>query len=199
MQKCRCPFMDRHIHEGLWTGCPRFSGVAPAYLTFPYHRIYEHPCSECSLLVEREWQGEPIVLGAKIVGIEDKSLAQLDGHIERFLPILDDVWNISDFRQLLRMAGYPKWLRRFGMWQMLNWIGPRRARRAGTFMISSRKLRRRTNPSAVAVDDVFYLRAIPARRQSHAEDYLRSSRHGRTLRLCSSRRSEPEIEHSDSR
>src|SRR5207249_6818960 len=54
------------------------------YLTFPYPRLYEHDRSECALIVEREYQGETVVFAAKVVGIEHKSVAELDGHIDFF-------------------------------------------------------------------------------------------------------------------
>ena len=43
------------------------------WLSFPWGRIYEHPVSECAVLVEREWQGEEAVLAAKhaIVTVEE--------------------------------------------------------------------------------------------------------------------------------
>jgi pyruvate/2-oxoglutarate dehydrogenase complex dihydrolipoamide acyltransferase (E2) component len=105
------------------------------YLTFPYRRLYEHDRSECALIVEREYQRETVVLAAKFVDIERKSLAELDGHINFFRTA--EVWSVSEFRQLLRMACYPTWVRRFGVWRVLNWSGPLRARRAGTFSMSS--------------------------------------------------------------
>jgi hypothetical protein len=105
------------------------------YLTVPYPRLYEHDRSECALIVEREYQGETVVLTGKMIGIESKPLAELDLHIKFFRNA--EVWSVSEFRQMLRMARYPKWVRRFGMWRVLNWSGPRRARRAGTFSMSS--------------------------------------------------------------
>jgi hypothetical protein len=105
------------------------------YLTFPYPRLYEHNRSECALIVEREYQGETVVLAAKLVGIEHKSLLELDGHIHFFRTA--EVWTVSEFRQMLRLACYPKLVRRFGVWRVLNWSGPLRARRAGTFSMSS--------------------------------------------------------------
>src|SRR4051794_37181408 len=44
------------------------------WLTFPWARIYEHPHSECVVLVERDWHGEEIVLGAKVRAPEDTPL-----------------------------------------------------------------------------------------------------------------------------
>src|SRR5262245_17550016 len=37
-----------------------------AWMRWPYQHFYEHPTSEAAILVEREWQGEQVVLGGKI-------------------------------------------------------------------------------------------------------------------------------------
>jgi len=105
------------------------------WLSFPWGRIYEHPISECVVLVEREWQGEETVLAAKVRAPETMPLEELDGHLKRFRT--DPVRSISSFRQLLRIARYPALLRRFIFWSTLNWSGYKRCKRFGTFMISS--------------------------------------------------------------
>lgn len=105
------------------------------YVTFPWTRIYEHPHSECIVLVERDWHGEEIVLGAKIRAPEDAPLAEIDGHVRRFR--IEPVLSISPFRQMLRIARYPALLRRFIFWSSVNWSGYKRCKRFGTFLISS--------------------------------------------------------------
>src|SRR5262245_17950240 len=44
----------------------RFPELRRAWLRYPYHRLYEHPYSECAVVVEREWQGEPTVLVGRL-------------------------------------------------------------------------------------------------------------------------------------
>jgi hypothetical protein len=105
------------------------------YLTFPFGRIYEHPISECVVLVERDGHGEEIVLGGKVRAPENMPLAEIDRHVRRFQK--EPVQSISAFRQLLRLANYPTMLRRFLFWSTLNWSGYKRCKRFGTFMISS--------------------------------------------------------------
>jgi hypothetical protein len=106
-----------------------------AYLSWPYVRLYEHPHSTCALVVEREWQDETVLLGAKIRAPEDTSLEAIQGHIHRFKDA--PVREISDFRLALRSGHLPGWLRRFLYWTTLSWSGPTRAKRLGTFMVSS--------------------------------------------------------------
>ncbi len=106
-----------------------------AWIPFPYPRIYEHPISECGVLMEREVQGEPVVLGVKIRGPELTPLPQIDAHLKDFRE--SPVEKVSAFRQLLRLARLPWPLRRWFLWRVLALCGYRRARRMGTFVLSS--------------------------------------------------------------
>src|SRR5262245_59061670 len=36
------------------------------YVPWPRPHFYEHPTSECAVLIERDWDGEKAVLGAKL-------------------------------------------------------------------------------------------------------------------------------------
>ena len=109
--------------------------VRRAWIPFPYARIYEHPTSEAAVLIEREYEGESIVFGAKIRGPEDTPLGTIDGHLERYRST--PVEKVTAFRQLLRLARLPLPLRRFFFWRVLSVSGHRRACRLGTFVISS--------------------------------------------------------------
>lgn len=105
------------------------------WLKYPYTRIYEHPTSECVVIVEREWQGQLAVLFGKVHGPEQMPLREFDTHIARFRDA--PVWEVSPFRQLLRVARLPRFLRWFAFWSTLNWSGYKRCKRMGTFTISS--------------------------------------------------------------
>jgi hypothetical protein len=106
-----------------------------ALIPWPWKHYYEHPHSECALLIEREWQGEQVVLGAKISAPENSTLAALDGHLRYFkeAPVLE----VSSFRQILRLGRLPGLIRRFTFWHSLYLSGFKRAKRLGTCMISS--------------------------------------------------------------
>ena len=105
------------------------------WTTFPWARIYEHPVSECVVLIEREWQGDDVVLGGKIRAPEEMPLFDIDRYVRGYRS--RQVMSVSSFRQLLRVAGYPALLRRFVFWSTLNWSGRRRCKRFGTFIVSS--------------------------------------------------------------
>jgi len=112
--------------------CPE---LRRAYIPLPYPHLYEHPHMTCGLMVEREWQGELVVLGSKILAPENQALARLDKHIRWCGTV--PVWECGDFRQSLRVGGLPLPLRRFTFWQTLYLSGYKRAKRLGTFMMSS--------------------------------------------------------------
>ena len=105
------------------------------YIPLPWPHFYEHPVSECAVLVERQYGGENVVLGAKIRQPEGRSLRELDDLLRYFreAPVED----VNYFRQTLRLGRLPWFLRRFTFWQTLNLSGFKRAKRFGTFMISS--------------------------------------------------------------
>lgn len=113
----------------------RHPALRRSWTTFPFGRIYEHPDSACVVLVEREWEGEDVILGGKIRGPEDASLADLDRHIQKFQTA--PVMTVSEFRQTLRLGRCPGLLRRFLMWSSLHWSGHTRSKRFGTFLVSS--------------------------------------------------------------
>jgi hypothetical protein len=106
-----------------------------ALIPWPYPHLYEHPHSVCALVIEREWEGETVLLGAKIRAPEEMALETIEGHIRRLKET--PVWEISDFRQALRIGKLPAFLRRFTFWQSLYLSGAKRAKRMGTFMVSS--------------------------------------------------------------
>lgn len=106
-----------------------------AWIPFPYARLYEHPSSECAVLLEREWKDELIVVGAKIRGPEHCTVREIDGHLRYYKET--PMWDVSPFRQLIRLGMLPGFLRRFFLWKNLNVSGYKRASKLGTFMISS--------------------------------------------------------------
>ncbi|HVS39770.1 MAG TPA: hypothetical protein VMS17_29705, partial [Gemmataceae bacterium] len=113
----------------------RHSELRRAFLPWPRPHFYEHPETSCALLVEREWQGEQVVLGARIRTPEHRTLGELDDQLRYFreTPILD----VNYFRQILRLGRLPGFIRRFTFWHSLYLSGFARAKRFGTFMISS--------------------------------------------------------------
>lgn len=106
-----------------------------SWIRFPWSRIYEHPFSECSVIVEREFQGEMCVFATPIRNPEAETLLNLTERIQKFRDA--PVEEVPGFRALLRMTKLPSLLRWFIFWMVLNWTGSKRSKRFGTFTISS--------------------------------------------------------------
>jgi hypothetical protein len=112
-----------------------FPELRRSYMPWPRPHLYEHPFSIAAVLVERDWQGERVVLGARIKEPEARPLEWIQGQLQFFASA--PVWDVNYFRQILRVGRLPAPLRRFTFWQTLYLSGFTRAKRFGTFMLSS--------------------------------------------------------------
>lgn len=106
-----------------------------AYLSFPRPRLYEHPISIASVAIERAYRGENVIFFAHLRGPDGQTLRALDGHLRRFKE--EPVEGYGLFRRALDVGRLPGWLRRLMWWYGLNASGLGRARRIGTFGVSS--------------------------------------------------------------
>lgn len=106
-----------------------------ALIRYPRPRLYEHPFTIASVVVEREVDGESAVLVGKLRQPEAMDLPTVAGHLARFRDA--PVREVSEFRQLLRLGAAPWWLRRLTFWSTLHFSGSKRAKRFGTCTVSS--------------------------------------------------------------
>lgn len=104
-------------------------------VAWPWLHIYEHPRSNAVLPVERDHNGERVVFMAKVMRPEVHTLAEIDELLRYFRDT--PVEKISYFRQWMRLGKIPWLLRRFVFWQTLYLSGFKKAKRFGTFAISS--------------------------------------------------------------
>jgi hypothetical protein len=115
--------------------CSRHPVLRSALISWPWDHIYEHPLSVCGAIIEREHEGEYILLAVQVRSPEGKSLLEIDEYLQRVKET--PVQEIGYFRRVFFMGRLPKWLRRFLWWQTLNCSGYKRAKRLGTFGLSS--------------------------------------------------------------
>jgi hypothetical protein len=106
-----------------------------AYVRWPWPHLYEHPFSTCGFMVERDLEGEPCVVAARVRWPERCSLAELEATVRHLKTA--PVEEINFFRQFLRLGRLPWLVRRFMMWHSIALRGAWRARRFGTFVLSS--------------------------------------------------------------
>jgi hypothetical protein len=113
----------------------RIPDLRRAYLPYPWPRLYEHPHSVASVVLDREYLGEhatflcPMLHPERLplVGVHEKLRALQQDPIEKH----------GTLRRLVRHSRFPLPVRR-ALWGIgLNWSGNTRARFFGTFGVNS--------------------------------------------------------------
>lgn len=104
-------------------------------LSFPTLRLYEHPHTVASMAFERGYDGEPSIFVGLFRAPEKQSIAELTEALAFYRD--SPVGSVGFFRQALRISRLPKPLRRFLWWSSLEVSGAKRAKRLGTFGVSS--------------------------------------------------------------
>lgn len=88
------------------------------YSKFPWPHLHEYPTSIASVAFERECDGEPAVLMARVKNPGRMRLDKLSRRLRRFAT--DPIERVPDFRKALRLAGMPRPIRRLVWWLGLN-------------------------------------------------------------------------------
>ncbi len=106
-----------------------------SYLGFPYSRLYEHPTSVATMVIQRDFFGEPAVMPALIQAPEILSLADLELRLQQLnsLPFEE----IGCYRRLIRTTRLPCPLRRLLWWYGLSVSGRTKSKTFGTFSCNS--------------------------------------------------------------
>ncbi len=106
-----------------------------ALLTFPWTRLYEHPITSCSLAIERDYEGEPGVFIGLFRAPEGQTIEQLQAALLAYKN--SPIETIGFYRRALAFSRVPMPIRRFFWWMTLNLSGYKRAKRFGTFGLTS--------------------------------------------------------------
>jgi hypothetical protein len=106
-----------------------------ALLEWPLHRIYEHPQTNCSLAIERTFDGEEGVFFGMFRAPEGQTIGELQRSLIEFknAPLEE----IGFFRRMIRISRFPTPIRRFLWSASLNASGRARAKRFGTFGVTT--------------------------------------------------------------
>jgi hypothetical protein len=110
-----------------------FPELRRAYCKFPWPHLYEYPASVAHITIEREYEGEPAVLGLRIKDPAKLSIAEIGVAIRQASTA--PIGSIKSFRHALRFASWPRPLRRPLWWIALN-VGRFRPSYFGTFGVS---------------------------------------------------------------
>ena len=106
-----------------------------ALLQFPWPRLYEHPWMNCALAIERSYQGESVVFVGLFRAPEKQSIVQIQEALAFYKH--QPLENVGVYRQALRISRAPMPIRRLLWWSTLNVSGMKRAKRFGTFGLTS--------------------------------------------------------------
>src|SRR6185437_10766333 len=106
-----------------------------ALLRWPWPRLYEHPWMNCALAIERSYQGEPGVFVGIFRAPEQQTIGQLQEALNWYKH--QPLEKVDVYRQALRVSSVPRPVRRLLWWSTLNVSGFKRAKRFGTFGLTS--------------------------------------------------------------
>lgn len=106
-----------------------------SYLKFPWPRLYEHPHNIGVMNVEREQDGEHVVVYCLIRSPENRSLAEIDALIRYHKEAPLDQLRSHQRALATAKLWYP--IRRIFWWGALNMFGRRRCHNFGTFGLTS--------------------------------------------------------------
>ncbi len=104
-----------------------------AYVKIPWPHLYEYPASNATVVIEREYQGEPGLFSISIKEPARQSLREIGRQLEHASTA--PIESIKDFRRTMQFARLPRPIRRVFWWICLN-IGRQRGNYFGTFGVS---------------------------------------------------------------
>jgi hypothetical protein len=104
-----------------------------AYVKLPWPHLYEYPASNATVIIERDYHGEPGLFSISIKEPARQSLRDIGRQLEHASTA--PVEQIKDFRRTIQFTRLPRPLRRAFWWLCLN-IGRQRSNYFGTFGVS---------------------------------------------------------------
>jgi hypothetical protein len=110
--------------------CPT---LRQAFCRWPWPRLCESAENVAMVAINREHRGEDRLCWGRFISPEHRSLGELQDELDAYQHEPVD----KIFRRQVRLSKFPGPLRRLALWLNLNFARKRRARRLGTFSMSS--------------------------------------------------------------
>lgn len=112
-----------------------FRELRTSHVDYPWPRLVEHGRQVASVAVEKTIDGQPAVMFAKVRSPEERSLWNIEAKLRRAKDCA--VGDLAPFRAVRSLSLLPRFIRRMAWWFTLEWSGRWRARKCGTFGVSS--------------------------------------------------------------
>jgi hypothetical protein len=104
-----------------------------AYVKLPWPHLYEYPTSKASIMIERDYRGEPALCPVSVKDPSHQPMAAIGDVLDHASSVpLED---LKEFQRWKRLTRIPRPLRRLLWWIGLN-IGRQRGNFFGTFGVS---------------------------------------------------------------
>lgn len=104
-----------------------------AYVKLPWPHLYEYPRSNATIIIERDYHGEPGLFSLSVKDPANQTLQHIGRQLDHAATA--PIESIKDFRRAMRFVRLPRLLRRGVWWVGLN-IGRQRGNYFGTFGVS---------------------------------------------------------------
>ena len=111
----------------------RHPSLRQAYLEWPWPHVYQFAQSVASVATHRDIDGEPWLFWSRFAQPDTQPLVQLQQMLDRYRA--EPPARI--FRQQWRLSAFPTGIRRWIWWWTLNCAGAKRAKRVGTFFLTT--------------------------------------------------------------
>ena len=123
------------LTKGFAVVSARIPELRRSYLPYPLPRLYEHPHSVASAVIDRPWGDERATFLCPMRHPESSPLAHVHDKLHAFQT--EPPERFGPMRRLIRTSKYPRPLRRM-IWGLgLNWFGGWRSEYFGTFAVNS--------------------------------------------------------------
>lgn len=112
-----------------------FRELRTSHVSYPWPRLVEHGTQVATVAVEKQVDGRPVVMFAKIRSPGARPLGNICAKLKRAKDC--EIGDLAPFRAARWLSHFPLIIRRMAWWFALEWSGKIRARKFGTFGVSS--------------------------------------------------------------
>lgn len=111
----------------------KYPPLRQTYMPWPWPHLHQYPSSIATIVMHRDVGGEPWIFWSRLPHADEYPLSRLQAYIDRCQT--DPVEVI--FERQWWLSAFPTWIRRIVWWWTLNVSGTTRAKRCGTFFLTT--------------------------------------------------------------